>query len=152
ARSIANEIAVGVSITEGGSARNTAVDPDAYNSYLRGRYFWNRRSVDGVRRAMRYFEETIKGDPSYAPAYAGLADCYALLASVRLGMLPPMDAMPKAKAAARRAIELNPELVEGHASLGYVQLWYDWDWPAAERSLLRALELNPTYAPARQWY
>jgi TolB-like protein len=153
ARSIANEIAVGVSIAERAPAGHAAaVDPDAYNAYLRGRYFWNRRSVEGVRRAMRCFEETIKGDPGYAPAHAGLADCYALLASVRLGMLAPNDSLPKAKSAAQRAIELDPMLGEGHASLGYIQLWYDWDWPAAERSLKRALELNPAYAPARQWY
>lgn len=153
ARSIANEIAVGVSIAERAPAGHAAaVDPDAYNAYLRGRYFWNRRSVEGVRRAMRCFEETIKGDPGYAPVHAGLADCYALLASVRLGMLAPNDSLPKAKSAAQRAIELDPMLGEGHASLGYIQLWYDWDWPAAERSLKRALELNPAYAPARQWY
>jgi TolB-like protein len=153
ARSIADEIALGVTIAERAPAGHaTAIDPDAYNSYLRGRYFWNRRNVDGVRRAMRHFDDTIKGDPRYAPAHAGLSDCYALLASVRLGMLPPNQAMPKAKAAAQRAIELDPMLGEGHASLGYAQLWYDWDWPAAARSLKRALELNPAYAPARQWY
>jgi tetratricopeptide (TPR) repeat protein len=117
-----------------------------------GRYFWNRRNADGIKRAIRHFEETIARDPRYAAAHAGLADCFALLASVRLGMLAPNEAMPKARAAATRAVELDPMLAEAHASLGYAQLWYDWDWPAAEGSLQRAVELDPTYAPALQWY
>lgn len=153
ARSVSNEIAVKVSTAEQARLeRAPRVDPEAYNAYLLGRYFRNRRSVDGIRKAIRQFEETIAHDPSYAPAHAGLADCYALLASVRLGMLAPNEGMPKSKAAAKKALDLDPMLAEAHASLGYAELWYDWSWPAAERSLKRALELNPTYAPARQWY
>ncbi len=153
ARSVSNEIAVKVSAAEQARlARSARIDPGAYNSYLSGRHFWNRRTADAIPKAMRYFEETIARDPSYAPAHTGLADCYALLASVRLGLLAPIEAIPKSKAAAKKALELDPTLCEAHASLGYAELWYDWNWPAAERSLKRALELNPTYAPARQWY
>jgi TolB-like protein/Flp pilus assembly protein TadD len=152
ARSISDEIAVKVSMAERARlGRVVRIDPDAHNSYLLGRYFWNRRTADGIKRAMRHFQETIERDPGYAPAHAGLADCYALLASVRLGMVAPNEAMPKSKAAAQQAIELDPMLAEAHASLGYAALWYDWDWPGAERSLKRALELDPTYAPALQW-
>jgi TolB-like protein/Flp pilus assembly protein TadD len=153
ARSVSNEIVVKVSTAgRAGTARATKVDPEAYNAYLLGRYFWNRRTVDGVRKAIRYFEETVDRDSAYAAAHAGLADCYALLASVRLGILAPNEAMPKAKASAKRALDLSPALAEAHAALGYASLWYDWNWLAAERSLKRALELNPTYASARQWY
>jgi TolB-like protein len=150
---VASEIVAKVSSVERArDARVAKVNPEAYNAYLLGRYFWNRRTVDGIHRAITHFEESIACDPSYAAAHAGLADCLALLASVRLGMLAPNDAMPRAKAAATRAVELNPMLAEAHAALGYSALWYDWDWPAAERRLKRALELNPTYASARQWY
>ena len=153
ARSVSNEIAVKVSADERARLeRITTIDPAAYNSYLRGRYFWNRRTAEAIPKAMRYFQETIALDPGYAPAHAGLADCYALLASVRLGTLAPNEAMPKSKSAAKKALELDPNLAEAHASLGYAELWYDWNWVAAERSLKRALELNSTYAPARQWY
>jgi tetratricopeptide (TPR) repeat protein len=80
-----------------------------------------------------------------------LADCYALLASIELGVLAPVEAMPKAKAAARRAAELDPSLAEAHASLGYAALWFDWDWTGAQQELSRAIELNPAYPTARQW-
>jgi tetratricopeptide (TPR) repeat protein len=153
ARSVSNEIAVNLTRAEHARLAHTAkINPEAYNSYLHGRYFWNRRSSDAVRKAIVHFEETIARDPTYAPAYAGLADCYALLASVRLGILAPNEAMPKSKAAAKRAVEIDPLLAEAHASLGYAELWYDWNWPAAERSFKRALDLNPSYAPARQWF
>lgn len=150
---VASEIVAKVSSVERACvARVAKVNPEAYNAYLLGRYFWNRRTVDGINRAMRHFEESIACDPSYAAAHAGLADCLSFLASVRLGMLAPNDAMPRAKAAAAKALELNPMLAEAHAALGYAALWYDWDWPSADRLLKRALELNPTYASARQWY
>jgi len=128
------------------------IDPEAYNSYLQGRFFWNKRTPDALQKAVERFESAIRGDASYAPAHAGLADCQALLASIELGVLPPADAMPKAKAAAQRAVEIEPALAEAHASLGYAALWYDWNWPLAERELKRAIELNPAYPTARQWY
>jgi TolB-like protein/Flp pilus assembly protein TadD len=152
ARSVSNEILAKVSTVSRAGAHTPKVDPEAYNAYLLGRYFWNRRTADGIKKAIRHLEEAVDRDPAYAAAHAGLADCYALLASVRLGVLAPNDAMPKAKASARKALDLNPELSEAHAALGYASLWYDWNWQTAEHSLNRALELNPTYASALQWY
>ena len=157
ARSVSREIVdkmfLGVRASRRASAPLTPkVDPEAYNAYLLGRYFWNRRTADGIKKAMRYFEEAGDRDPAYAAAHAGVADCYALLASVRLGILAPNEAMPKAKVSAKKALDLDAELAEAHAALGYASLWYDWNWLAAERSLKRALQLNPTYASALQWY
>jgi TolB-like protein/Flp pilus assembly protein TadD len=151
--SVANEILARVSTAEQfGQVRTARVDPKAYSSYLLGRYFWNRRTLEGVRKATLHFEETIAREPDFAPAHAGLADCFAMLASVRFGVIAPDEAMPRAKSAALKALELDSMLAEAHAALGYAHLWYDWNWVTAERSLKRALELNPTYASARQWY
>jgi serine/threonine-protein kinase len=123
---------------------------EAYQLYLKGRYFWNKRGKENLNNGIRSFQEAIKIDPGYALAYSGMADSYALLADN--GAVAPNDAMPRAKAAAERAIELDPELAEGYTSLAFVKLSYDWDWPAAERDFKRALELNPNYATAHQWY
>jgi serine/threonine-protein kinase len=123
---------------------------EAYQLYLKGRYFWNKRGKENLNNGIRSFQEAIKIDPAYALAYSGMADSYALLADN--GAVAPNDAMPRAKAAAERAIELDPELAEGYTSLAFVKLSYDWDWPAAERDFKRALELNPNYATAHQWY
>jgi tetratricopeptide (TPR) repeat protein len=132
------------------SARPIA--PEAYESYLRGRFFWNQRSADGLQRATELFERAITIDAGYAPAHAGLADCYALLSTIAVGALKPALAMPKAEAAANRALELDPRLAEAHASLAYAQLFFDWDWNRAETSFRRALEFNPGYATAHHWY
>jgi TolB-like protein/Tfp pilus assembly protein PilF len=126
--------------------------PEAFDAYLRGRYFWNRRTEDGLRRAAECFRQAIDADPAYAPAYAGLADAYSLLGSIGTDAMPPTEAMPLAKDAARKAIDLNPELADGYTSLAYVELSYDWDLPAAGRDFARALELNPNSATARHWY
>lgn len=153
ARAVTAEITAKVSSTE--QARRAGprpIDPDAYNAYLQGRFFWNRRTPEAIKKAIDHFEQAVARDASYAPAHAGLADCYALLASIELGILPPIEAMPKAKNAARRAAELDPSLAEAHASLGFAALWFDWDWAAAEKELRRAIELNPAYPTARQWY
>ncbi|NIN73120.1 MAG: tetratricopeptide repeat protein [Gemmatimonadetes bacterium] len=122
----------------------------AYDLYLRGRYFWNRRSKDGFYRAIEHFEGAIAEDPGYAQAYAGLADTYNLLAVY--WMLPPDEAVPLARAAAERALELDPNLAEAHTCLAHIHTWYDWDWPAAKTRFERALSLDPNYATARQWY
>jgi serine/threonine-protein kinase len=122
----------------------------AYHLYLRGRYHWNRRNREGVAEAIRYFEETIAADPSYAPAYTGLADSYALELDYR--SIPVADGMERAKREAQRALELDETLAEAHTSLGWVTFIYDWDWESAERQFSRAVELNPSYATARQWY
>lgn len=153
AEAAANHIAITISKKERARiARTAAVNPAAYEAYLRGRFFWNRRSEDGLRRAVQLFEQAVSSDLDYAPAHAGLADCYALLASIAIAAIPPNEAMPKAKAAARKALELDPGLAEAHVSVAYAALFYDWDWSAAETSFKRALELNPGYATAHQWY
>jgi TolB-like protein/Tfp pilus assembly protein PilF len=127
------------------------VNPDAYQDYLRGRYFLNNRTIDGLKRARGYFHEAIDKDSTYAPAHSGLADAYAMLASTGYDVLAPRESMPLAKMAAANALRLDDALAEAHAALGYVKLVYDWDWVGAEQELQRAIELNPGYATAYQW-
>ncbi len=127
------------------------VNPDAYQDYLRGRYFLNNRTIDGLKRARGYFHEAIDKDSTYAPAHSGLADAYAMLASTGYDVLAPRESMPLAKMAAANALRLDDALAEAHAALGYVKLVYDWDWVGAEQELQRAIELNPGYASAYQW-
>jgi DNA-binding winged helix-turn-helix (wHTH) protein/TolB-like protein/Tfp pilus assembly protein PilF len=122
---------------------------EAYQAYLRGRYFWNKRNLEGFRKAVAHFRQAIEHDPAYALAYSGLSDTYAMLAS--WGEPPPREGMPLARAAAERALEIDPELSEAHASLGNV-LYFLWDCAGAERSLRRAIELNPNYATAHNRY
>ena len=124
----------------------------AYQLYLKGRYCWNKRSQEGLRKAIEYFEQAIANDPDYAMAYAGLADCYGVIGSAGYGDPPPRDAMVKAKATALKAIELDETLAEAHASLAFVRFRWDWDWLQAEKEFYRAVELNPNYASARHWY
>ncbi len=115
---------------------------------MKGRFYWNKRAVGALKKAIEYFNQAIEKDPGFALAYAGLADCYVVPASA----LPPRDAMPKAKAAALRALEPDETLAEAHTSLGRVLAAYDWNWTSAETELKRAIELNPRYAIAHQWY
>lgn len=153
ARSVTEQIALTLSAREQERLRSARpIAPEAYESYLRGRFFWNQRSADGLQRAAELFERAIKIDAGYAPAHAGLADCYALLSTIAVGALKPAVAMPKAEAAANRALELDPRLAEAHASLAYAQLFFDWDWNSAETSFRRAFECNPGYATAHHWY
>lgn len=126
------------------------VDPEAYQAYLKGRYFWNKRTSEGFNEAIECFNQTIAIDPSYAPAYAGLADCYNLLSDY--DVLSPMEAVPRAKAAAERALAIDSTLAEAHASLGFASTRYNWDWIGAEREFQRAIELKPNYAIAHHWY
>jgi TolB-like protein/Tfp pilus assembly protein PilF len=120
----------------------------AYQLYLKGRYYWNKRTPDGIQKAIDSFQQAIVQDPGYALAYAGLADCYQVPAHP----LPPRERMPLAKTAAIKALQLDDTLVEAHTSLARVLFVYDWDWPAAEKEFKRAIELNSRYAPAHQWY
>jgi TolB-like protein/Flp pilus assembly protein TadD len=120
----------------------------AYNLYLKGRLFWNRRSPEWIRKAIESFEAAIQADPNYALAYSGLADCYSLVVSG----LPPLERMPKAKLAAQKALELDELLAEAHASLGFIKYKFDWDWRGAEEEFRRAIELNPNYATAHHWH
>ena len=122
---------------------------DAYRSYLLGRYFWNRRTADGLKQAKQHFQEAIHMDPLYAMAYAGLADCYAMMGSYDL--VEPRDAYARAKAAAEQALEIDEQLAEAHNSLAHISMYY-WDWPKAEREFKRAVDLKPNYAIAHQWY
>jgi serine/threonine-protein kinase len=115
---------------------------EAYNLYLQGRFYWGKFTVAGVDRAIEFFQQAIELDADYALAYAGLADCY-LLMSVTLGKQPPTEGLPKAKAAALRAIELNDKLADAYATLGTVCMWLDWDWIAADEAMRRAEELDP---------
>jgi tetratricopeptide (TPR) repeat protein len=123
---------------------------EAYQLYLKGRYHWNKRTGEGLNKGIQYFQQAIEKDPRYALAYTGLADCYNLLSLY--SALPPKEAMPKAKAAAQQALEIDESLAEAHNSLAYARLYYDWDWNGAEREFQRALELNPNYAIAHHWY
>ncbi len=131
-------------------AKRHTDDPVAYGLYLKGRYFWNKRSEEGTKKAISLFEQATQADSGYAPAYAGLADCYVTLGFYDI--LPPKEAFPTAKAAAEKAIGLDSLLAEAHTSLAGVRLYYDWDWEGAEREFKNAIELNPGYSTAYQWY
>ena len=124
---------------------------EAYELYLKGRFWWNKRSPEAIKRAVEYFNQAIAKDPDYALAYTGLADCYSVLGTY-LDVLSPREAMPKAKAAALKALQMNDGLGEAHTSLAFISFNYDWDWPAAEREFRRAIGLNPSNANAHHWY
>jgi len=126
------------------------VNPEAHELYLKGRYEWNKRTEQGLKKGLQYFEEAIAKDPNYAPAYAGLADSYHLLADS--GFLPARDVDPKAKAAALKALEIDGDLADAHASLAILLADFDRDWTSAEREYRRAIELNPGYATAHHFY
>jgi len=123
---------------------------EAYNLYLQGRYFWNKRTPEGLKKSVDYFEQAIKKDPGYALAYAGLADSYITIGDWNL--LPSKEVFPKARAAVLKALEMDDELAEAHNALAAIKKYYDWDWPGAEKEHKRAIELNPNYPTAHQWY
>ncbi len=134
-------------------AKHYTENPEAYQLYLKGRFYWNRRTEEGSRKGIEYFQLAIEKDPTYALAYTGLADCYSVLGtSYNFASLSPSEAIPKAKAAVTKALELDDTLAEAHTSLAYIRLNYDWDWPGAEREFKRAIELNPNYDNAHHWY
>jgi TolB-like protein/DNA-binding winged helix-turn-helix (wHTH) protein len=130
------------------AARTTSYE--TYDLYLKGRYFWNKRNAASFRQAAEYFQLAIDRDPNYAPAYAGLADTFALMSSY--GYAPPAELIPKARAAALKALQIDESLAGAHASLAVIAQNYDWDWPTAEREYRRAIQLDPDYATAHQWY
>jgi TolB-like protein len=125
-------------------------DHEAYDYYLKGRYFWNRRYEKGMQRGLQYFQQAIEKDPRYALPHVGIADTFGTLGL--FSFMPPHQAYSRAKAAAKKALETDPELAEVYASLGWIAMWYDWDWPAAERHFLKAIQMKPDYALAHQWY
>ncbi len=131
-------------------AKSYTANPEAYQDYLKGRYWWNKRSEDGVRKGIDYFQQAIAKDPAYALAYDGLADGYSVLGNY--GYVPPKEAYPRAKEAVLKALQLDDTLAEAHTSLAFVMTDYDWDWPGAEREFQRAIGLNPNYAYAHALY
>jgi TolB-like protein/DNA-binding winged helix-turn-helix (wHTH) protein/Tfp pilus assembly protein PilF len=153
ARAIAKQIHVTLNPQEEAALQKSRpVNGEAYEAYLRGRYFWNKRTRDGLVKATDYFQHAIDSDPDYASAYSGLADSYALSGDWEYGILSPQDAFPKAKAAATKALALDDNLSEAHTSLAFIQDLYDWDWASAEKEYKRARALNPSYATAHHWY
>ena len=131
-------------------AKSSAANPEAYQLYLKGRYFGNQATAAGLKKSIEYFKQAIDKDPGYALAYAGLADSYSALGGDWL-YLPPTDSIPKAKAAAKKALELDDALAEAHAALAYAT-FFDWDWSGAEREFKRAIELNPNSALSHERY
>jgi TolB-like protein/DNA-binding winged helix-turn-helix (wHTH) protein len=128
------------------------LDPTAHEEYVKGRFFWNKRTENGYLDAIDHFLRATQIDPEYPEPYAGLADSYALLGSLGGASLPRRDAMNNARSIARKALELDPTLAEAHTSLAFVLMHYDWDFAAAEKEYLRAIDLNPNYPTAHQWY
>ncbi|HLB92551.1 MAG TPA: tetratricopeptide repeat protein, partial [Terriglobales bacterium] len=156
AREVANEIEFSLSgrrpieLAQAASPVRGANSYEAYDLYLKGRYFLNKRTADGFRQAADYFQQAIEKDPNFARAHAGLADTFALMSTWYIG--PQNELMPKARATALRALELDESLADAHASLALIKENYDYDWPGAEKEFRRALELDPQYAIAHQWY
>jgi eukaryotic-like serine/threonine-protein kinase len=131
-------------------AKSYTVNPEAYQDYLKGRYWVNKRTGEGYNKGIEYFQQAIAKDPAYAKAYSGLADSYSFLTFN--GNVPPKEGFPRAKEAAQKAQEIDDTLAEAHVSLGYIKAFYDWDWSGAEREIQRAIELNPSDATAAYTY
>ena len=123
---------------------------ESYQLYLKGRFYWNKRTAEALKRGIEFFREAIEVDPTYALAYAGIADCYAILNF--FGDLSPKDSAIRAMAAAKKALEIDDSIAEAHSSLGLIKLIYEWDWQTAELELKRAIKLSPNYATGRDWY
>src|SRR5437588_6449100 len=151
ARDVSNKLRVRLSGSdEQKPAKNYTTNAEAYQLYLKGRFHWNKRTIDDFNRAIPYFQQAMDKDPNYALAQSGLADSYAALATFGAG--PPRELMPQAKAAAMKALALDDNLAEAHTSLAQIIMNYDWDFNGAEREFKRAIELNPNYATAHQWH
>jgi TolB-like protein/DNA-binding winged helix-turn-helix (wHTH) protein/Tfp pilus assembly protein PilF len=153
ARAIADQIRISLTPQEKAALQNVkVVNPEAYESYLKGRYFWNKRTAGGLKVALAYFKQAIEQDPKYGPAYSGLADTYALLGDWQYAVMTSKEAFPKAKAAAIEALALDSALGEAHNSLAFVLDGFEWDLDSGGKEFRRAIELNPGYATAHQWY
>jgi len=153
AREIVDTLKLKVSGQERGLAKHYTESNEAYQLYLKGRFHYNKRSEEGLQKSLEYFQQAIEKDPTFALAYSGLADTYDLLGAADAGgTVSPNEALPKAKAAALKAIEIDASLAEPHVSLAHVKYYYDRDWPGAEREFKRAIELNPNYPQAHHWY
>jgi tetratricopeptide (TPR) repeat protein len=154
-REVARAVARGIQLTltpqvQARLENPVALDPEAYELYLRGRYFWNKRDAPNLQRAIVYFDRALARRPDHALSHVGLADAYIVLGDQ--GHLPPAEAMPKAEAAARRALELDASSAEAQTSLAMVKAIYKWDWSGADQDFRRAMDLNPSYATAHHWY
>jgi TolB-like protein/DNA-binding winged helix-turn-helix (wHTH) protein/Flp pilus assembly protein TadD len=153
ARDIAEQIRVTLDIQERSAlVKSKTVNREAYEAYLKGRYFWSKRTGDGLKKAIEYFNHAIEIDPAYARAYSGLADSYALAGDWEYGVLSPREAFPLAKAAAAKALALDHSLGDAHTSLAFALDLYDWDWEGAQAEYEAAIKLNPGYATAHHWY
>lgn len=130
--------------------RRYTENEEAYNLYLKGRYYWNRRHQVGIQKAIDLFQQAVEKDALYAPGYVGLADCYNV--SAILAFMDPKVVYAKSKEAISKALDIDEDLAEAHASLGWIKTFYDWDWAGAEAEYLRAIELNPNYAAAHYFY
>jgi TolB-like protein/DNA-binding winged helix-turn-helix (wHTH) protein/Flp pilus assembly protein TadD len=153
ARAIADQIRINLNPQEKAALKTVrVVNPQAYESFLKGRYFWNKRTADGLKVALAYFHQAIDEDPNYAQAYSGLADTYALMGDWQYAVMTPKEALPKAKAVATKALELDNALGEAHNSLAFCLDGFDWDFDSAGKEFRQAIELNPGYATAHHWY
>ena len=151
ANAIAADVKIKLTQQERASLTSTRpINPEAYEAYLKGRYYWSKRTGEGEQKGLEYFQQAVSLDPVYALAYAGVADSYIVLGAHR--HLPVKEAFPKARDAAMRALNLDETLAEAHTSLGTIKTFYDWDWQGSEREFRRALDLNPNYATAHHWY
>lgn len=153
--SISERVAAALMLSLTGDERNLLTkhqteDTEAYRLYVQGRYFWNKRTAEGFKKALDYFNQAIEKDPNYAAAYVGVADSYTMLADY--DWIAPEEASLKAKAAATRALDIDDSIAEAHATLADIKRFFDWDWADAEREYRRAIELNPNYSTAHQWY
>jgi tetratricopeptide (TPR) repeat protein len=153
ASAIADQIRINLTPQEQAALKSVrAINPEAYESYLKGRYFWNKRTAEGLKVALAYFNQAIEEDPKYPQAYSGLADTYALLGDWQYAVMTPKEAFPNAKAAAIKALELDSALGEAHNSLAFVLDGFDWDLDSGGKEFRRAIELSPGYATAHHWY
>ena len=150
ASAIARQVQVKLMMPQGHRGSVGPIKPAAYEAYLKGRYSWNKRNEAGLQEGIEQFQQAIATDPGYAPAYSGLADSYTTLGY--FSYLSPEESFPRARAAAAKALELDPTLAEAHASLAYAKFYYDWNWPEAEKEFKKAIALNPSYATAHHWY
>jgi TolB-like protein/Tfp pilus assembly protein PilF len=148
AQEITEKLRLKVAKNDDSGTKHYTENNDAYQLYLKARFHWEKRTSVGLAKAIEYLDQAIKKDPTFALAYAGLADCYVVPAN----QIAPTEAMPKAKAAAQRALELDDSLAEAHTVLARIYAAYDWNWPEAEKEFKRAIELNPRYPTAHQWY
>lgn len=150
---IVDKLRLQVSPNEKALSKHYTESNEAYQVYWKGRFYWAKRTEQGMQKSLEYFQQAIENDPNFALAYSGLADAYLLLGTPdAVGGMPPNEAMPKAKAVALKALEIDDTLAEAHVSLAHITYYYDRDWATAEREYKRAIELNPKYPTAHQWY